>query len=190
MKNNEQEVGNQFLWLLENRKDEVVNALESANIDIDEDISPSKLMSVIRVLHRKIVDIDDKNSKNAILNISQLIAEKDSMFSGFYSNAIASRPDIDNIRDEIVEDSGKSRGGRKINYEKVAEVGNVLIGWLGKFGDRNNNNDNNTNSPNNGNSLPPTPPTRGISTGKIIAFSVLGLVLIGATVFAVKTFKK
>ena len=187
MKNNEQEIGNQFLWLLENRKDEVVNALESANIDIDEDISSSKLMSVIRVLHRKIVDIDDENSKNAILNISQLIAEKDSMFSGFYSNAIANRPDIDNIRDEIVEDSGKSRGGRKINYENVANVGNVLIGWLGKLGNRNNTN---VPSPINPNILPPTPPTRGISTGKIIAFSVLGLVLIGATVFAVKTFKK
>ena len=80
MANTEQEVGNQFLALVENQREDVVNALITANIDVDEDISSSKLLSVISRLVARIQDANDTNSKNAILNISKLIVSNQSSF--------------------------------------------------------------------------------------------------------------
>lgn len=193
MANTEQEIGNQFLALVENQREDVVNALIRANIDVDEDISSSKLLSVISRLVTRLQDANDTNSKKAILNISKLIVSNQSSFSSFY-NATNSggRPDnpitmnVNSSDDEPKRD----RFGNilnKENLDKAVNVGNLLLGWWNSRKDKNNEPDNNNNNnppPNNNNR-----PTSGMSTAKIVALSFVGVLLIGGVIVAVKMSK-
>tara|TARA_R110002072_G_scaffold1182_4_gene9792 strand:+ start:2403 stop:2999 length:597 start_codon:yes stop_codon:yes gene_type:complete len=198
MANTEQEVGNQFLALVENQREDVVNALITANIDVDEDISSSKLLSVISRLVARIQDANDTNSKNAILNISKLIVSNQSSFSSFYNatEGNVNRDDMDRLRDnaEDVKDEAPKRDRfgnilSKENLDKAISVGNILIGWWNSKKDKNSEPDN-TNSGgssnnNNNNNRPPS----GMSTTKIVALSFVGVLLIGGIIVAVKMSK-
>lgn len=198
MANTEQEVGNQFLALVENQREDVVNALITANIDVDEDISSSKLLSVISRLVARIQDANDTNSKNAILNISKLIVSNQSSFSSFYNatEGNVNRDDMNRLRDnaEDVKDEAPKRDRfgnilSKENLDKAIGVGNILIGWWNSRKDKNSEPDN-TNSGgssnnNNNNNRPPS----GMSTTKIVALSFVGVLLIGGIIVAVKMSK-
>ena len=146
MANTEQEVGNQFLALVENQREDVVNALITANIDVDEDISSSKLLSVISRLVARIQDANDTNSKNAILNISKLIVSNQSSFSSFYNatESNVNRGEMDraqeNAENEKDEAPKRDRFGNilsKENLDKAISVGNILIGWWNSKKDKN-----------------------------------------------------
>jgi|SaaInlV_125m_DNA_1040241.scaffolds.fasta_scaffold00493_22 hypothetical protein len=195
MVNREEQIGNQFLSLVKNKKDEVIDALLMANIDVDEEVSSSKLLNVINGVFRAYDEKNDTNSKNAILNISQLIANQSSMFSSFYNATEGgSRPDlpttiVQNNSGDGNEEPTRDRSGNIINEKninKALEVGNALLKWWGSRGKDTENNDTNDK---------PTLPepikgsSSGISTGKIIALSFVGLLLIGGIVVAVKMSK-
>ena len=196
MANTEQEVGNQFLALVENQREDVVNALITANIDVDEDISSSKLLSVISRLVTRLQDANDTNSKKAILNISKLIVSNQSNFSSFYNatESNVNRGEMDraqeNAENEKDEAPKRDRFGNilsKENLDKAIGVGNILIGWWNKRKDKNNEPDNNDNDNDNNNNN--NRPTSGMSTTKIVALSFVGVLLIGGIIVAVKMSK-
>jgi hypothetical protein len=196
MANTEQEVGNQFLALVENQREDVVNALIRANIDVDEDISSSKLLSVISRLVTRLQDANDTNSKKAILNISKLIVSNQSNFSSFYNatESNVNRGEMDraqeNAENEKDEAPKRDRFGNilsKENLDKAIGVGNILIGWWNKRKDKNNEPDNNDNDNDNNNNN--NRPTSGMSTTKIVALSFVGVLLIGGIIVAVKMSK-
>lgn len=195
MANREQKIGNQFLSLVKNKKDEVIDALLMANIDVDEDISSSKLLNVINGVFRAYDEKNDTNSKNAILNISQLIANENSMFSSFYNATEGgSRPDLpttinQNNGGDGNEEPTRDRNGKIINKEninKALEVGNALLNW---WSSRKKDTENNDTVVNPTIPSPQTGSSSGISTGKIIALSFVGVLLIGGIIVAVKMSK-
>ncbi len=195
MANREQKIGNQFLSLVKNKKDEVIDALLMANIDVDEDVSSSKLLNVINGVFRAYDEKNDTNSKNAILNISQLIANENSMFSSFYNATEGgSRPDLpttinQNNGGDGNEEPTRDRNGKIINEKninKALEVGNALLKWWGSRKKDTENNDTNVKptAP-----APMTSSSSRISTGKIVALSFVGVLLIGGIIVAVKMSK-
>ena len=196
MKNTEQEIGNQFLSLINNQREDVVNALIRADIDVDTDITSTKLFSLVKSLVMRYQDLDDINSKNAILNISKLIVSNQSSFSSFYNatESNVNRGEMDraqeNAENEKDEAPKRDRFGNilsKENLDKAVGVGNILIGWWNSRKDKNNEPDNNDNDNDNNNNN--NRPTSGMSTTKIVALSFVGVLLIGGIIVAVKMSK-
>jgi hypothetical protein len=189
--NKEQAVANQFIWLLQNEKESVIKALKQAGIDVNKDASPIKIKEIVSKAVDKYNNARDEVSKNAIFNISQLISKME-VTSSF------NEPDEDEFLDEDsneeIEDLpfDTSKYGKydyrrepkwyeKFKLDDVLKVGNALIG---AFGSGRIDNDA-VNQP-----MPQTPPRRGVSTGKIIGFSLLGLILIGSGVVVYRMYKK
>ena len=180
--NKEQAVANQFIWLLQNEKESVIKALKQAGIDVNKDASPIKIKEIVSNAVDKYNNSRDEVSKNAIFNISQLISKME-VTSSF------NEPDEDEFLDEDSDEEleeyswEKKKGGfwSSIKLDDVLKVGNALIG---AFGSGRIDNDA-VNQP-----MPQTPPRRGVSTGKIIGFSLLGLILIGSGVVVYRMYKK
>lgn len=186
---NEQLVANQFVWLLNNRKPQVVQALVDAGIDVSEDIEPIKLKGIIEKAVVRYNASQDKVAKKVIFNVSSLIVdEKASNFSSFMDDEEEEElEDLPWLKVEDIPDAPKTEEKKSFklpSLDSVLKVGNLLIGAFGSgkvsseavaSGRR-------------GGSVP-TPPKKGISTGKIIAIAVGGLIVIGAGVFLVKIMK-
>lgn len=200
MKNTEQEIGNQFLSLINNQREDVVNALIRADIDVDTNITSTKLFSLVKSLVMRYQDLDDIKSKNAILNISKLIVSNQSSFSSFYnatnSGGRPNNPITMNVNSSDDEPKRDRFGNvlSKENLDKAVKVGNVLLDWWNSRKDKNSEPDNtnsggssnnNNNNPNNGNNNN-NRPSSGMSTTKIIALSFVGVLLIGGVIVAVK----
>ena len=177
MQNKEQDIANEFMYMLANKKSKVVNAIQNAGVDIDDNISPSKIITLMRKYVYQYSNENDEIAKKVIFNVSEAIASENSMFS----NAV---------------NDGK-KWYQKISVDNVLKVGNSLVSAF------NNRRIPNKPSPTKPPQIPyrpnpnPSPnpnpnyensqnSSSSISTGKIIGFSVLGLALISVGVLIYK----
>lgn len=173
---NEQLVANQFVWLLNNKRSDVVDALRDAGIDVEDEIEPIKLKGIMEQAVIRYNASQDQVAKKAIFNVSSLIS--DEAKSGFYSNMVSGLENMDiNAEPKTVEKK------KLPSLDDVLKIGNLLIG---AFGGGKVSNEAVTSGSTSG-----TMPTqkKGISTGKIIALSIGGLLLIGGGIFIYKMVK-
>ena len=183
--NKEQDVANQFIWLVENKKNTLVDAIQSAGVDIDDDISPTKIVSVVKKSVDLYNDSNDATSKKVIFNVSKVISADNSMFSNAVSfeDREAGVTFNDKINSPSASATSEKKWWEKINVDNVLKIGNSLIGAFnqGRV---------NQPQPQPQPQLPSSQARTGISTGKIIGFSVLGVVVIGIGVVVYRMYKK
>lgn len=181
---NEQLVANQFVWVLQNKREELINNLQSVGIQVDDDITPLKLKNLIGQLIRRYNDTKDPVSKKAIYVVSSMISNESNFFSQFFSNAIPDEefPDFDEEKEKLQANPWETKKP-KFSLDSAINIGNALIGAFrsGKV--------NNDAVSNVSNKPTKQPRKSGFGTTKIIAISVAGLMVLGVGIFAFKMFK-
>lgn len=175
----------QFAWLLENDKKAVVEAYRDAGFEVDEDVSPKKLVSILRKALFKARE-QKRNTKvnDLITNISVLILlnEKEKKeFSNFFK---ASGSDSWYAK-EADKASGSQEKGKfvKENADTIGKIGASFVGALFSRGGNDQLDDSIS-------SHTPSAPPKKSNTGLIIGLGVGALAVIGLTVFLVRKNKK
>ena len=184
--NKEQLVANQFIYLLHNKKDSLVNAFNNAGLEVDEDVSTLALKNLLKREVAKYKDSQNQISKKLIFNISSLLASNKNMYSSFYDEDF----DDDEEEEELEElpfDTSKygekpKKGGflQGLKLDKILDFGNALIGAF--TNDRVSDEDAKTPPIDTNNNK------KGVSTGKIIAISVSILAVTGISIFIYKMY--
>ena len=184
--NKEQLVANQFIYLLHNKKDSLVNAFNNAGLEVDEDVSTLALKNLLKREVAKYKDSQNQISKKLIFNISSLLASNKNMYSSFYDEDF----DDDEEEEELEElpfDTSKygekpKKGGflQGLKLDKILDFGNALIGAI--TNDRVSDEDAKTPPIDTNNNK------KGVSTGKIIAISVSILAVTGISIFIYKMY--
>tara|TARA_Y100000592_G_scaffold101114_1_gene185617 strand:+ start:12000 stop:12590 length:591 start_codon:yes stop_codon:yes gene_type:complete len=188
--NKEQLVANQFIWVLHNQTEDLINAFNDAGIDVDEDIDTLQLKQLLEREIAKYKDSKNEKSKKLIFNVSSLIASNGDMYSAFFGEDDEDFGD-DEEEDEELEElpfdtskygEEKKKGGylQKINFNKIIDFGNALIG---AFTNSRVSNEEATRPPSGRDNQ-----RRGVSTGKIIAISVTLLAVTGISIFIYKMY--
>ena len=184
--NKEQLVANQFIYLLHNKKDSLVNAFNNAGLEVDEGVSTLALKNLLKREVAKYKDSQNQISKKLIFNISSLLASNKNMYSSFYDEDF----DDDEEEEELEElpfDTSKygekpKKGGflQGLKLDKILDFGNALIGAF--TNDRVSDEDAKTPPIDTNNNK------KGVSTGKIIAISVSILAVTGISIFIYKMY--
>ena len=82
--NSEQSVANQFVYILHNKKGELLKAFELSNVDVDANATPLQLKRIVEKAIESYQTSKNEKAKNLIINISALIDSLDSDMS--YNN--------------------------------------------------------------------------------------------------------
>jgi hypothetical protein len=187
--NKEQKVANQFIWLLHNKKDDLIDAFNNAEIEVDEEIDTLQLKKNLQREIAKYNDSGNEKSKKLIFNVSSLIASN-KLNDAIYSNATRFEDedfgDWDDEEDEPLDDLDfdtkkyEPKWWQKAKLDDVLKIGNLLIDAFkgGRVSDED------ADKPPSGNDNQ----RRGVSTGKIIAISVTLLAVTGIGIFIYKMY--
>ena len=190
--NKEQKVANQFIWLLHNEKENLIDAFNNAEIEVDEDIDTLQLKKLLEREIAKYNDSENEKSKKLIFNVSSLIASN-KLSDKTYSNALRVEEEDFDDWDEEEEDEpleeldlgsktkDKPKWWTSVKLDDILKIGNSLIGAFrsGRVTDED------AQRPPSGNDNQ----RRGVSTGKIIAISVTLLAVTGIGIFIYKMYK-
>jgi hypothetical protein len=187
--NKEQSVANQFIWLLHNKKEDLIDAFNNADIEVDEDVDTLKLKKLLEREIAKYNDSANEKSKKLIFNVSSLISSN-KLNDAIYSNATRFEEedfgDWDDEEDEPLDDLDfdtkkyEQKWWQKAKLDDVLKIGNLLIDAFkgGRVSDED------ATRPPSGNDNQ----RRGVSTGKIIAISVTLLAVTGIGIFIYKMY--